>query len=498
MKWNLILYLLVFVLASSCASSYKAYKPDKKFTAQALQQDYTLLRNILEQKHPAIYWYTPKEKMDFYFDSLYLSIADSMTELQYGWQIIAPLTQKIHCGHTTFGMSSYWNRFMKDKRIPSFPLYVKTWGDTMVVTNNLNKNDAVIKRGAIITSINNLSVKDLQQKMFKYLPTDGFAENVNYLRLSTNFPYYHRNIFGIYKNYRVGYLDSAGMEKTVLLPMWYPPEDTGKKGKKFAEIKYLLTRAEFKKQRRESYRSLQLDTVTSTAIFTLNTFSSGGGKHLKRFFSKTFRDLNTKGIRNLIIDLRGNGGGNIDLYALLTRYIRNSPFKVADSAYAVTHSLKPYSRYIQQSFPTNLGFFFLTKKRKNDLYHFGFYERHTYQPKTINHFNGKVYVLINGPTFSAATLFSHAVKGQQNVTLVGEETGGGWHGNSGIMIPDIVLPNTKLKVRLPLFKIVQYQHAPKDGRGVMPDLYVSPTMEGVIKGQDIKMMMIKELIKNGE
>jgi len=50
----------------SCASSYKTYKADKKFAREPLQQDFTLLRNILEQNHPALYWYTPKEKMDFY------------------------------------------------------------------------------------------------------------------------------------------------------------------------------------------------------------------------------------------------------------------------------------------------------------------------------------------------------------------------------------------------------------------------------------------------
>jgi C-terminal processing protease CtpA/Prc len=119
-----------------------------------------------------------------------------------------------------------------------------------------------------------------------------------------------------------------------------------------------------------------------------------------------------------------------------------------------------------------------------------------YHPKSNFHFNGQVYVLTNGPTFSASTLFCSAVKGQQNVQLIGEETGGGWHGNSGIMIPDITLPITKLRVRLPLFKIVQYNHVPKNGRGVMPDIYIPPTVEGVRKNLDRKMQVVKEMIRN--
>ena len=499
MKRIYYIYFISIILCYSCASSYKTYQADKKFSRGALQQDYTLLRNILEQKHPAIYWYTPKQQMDFYFDSLYNNIADSMTELQFGWQVIAPLTQKIHCGHTTFSMSNNWRRYVRNKHIPSFPLFVKTWDDTMVVTANLNKKDTVFKTGTVITAINNVPVKTLQQQMFQYLPADGYANNVNYIRLSSNFPYFHRNIFGIYKNYRVAYIDSNGQAKSTLLPMWSPPNDTTKAAKKKIETRpEKEPRSQRKKERRESYRSLEIDSSLNTATVTLNTFSGGGGRHLKRFIKQTFKQLRRDSIQNLILDLRSNGGGDIDLYALLTRYIRNTPFKVADSAYAAAKSLKPYGQYINQSFLTNLGLFFLTKKRQDGNYHFGYYERHTFRPKTNNHFKGKVYVLTNGPTFSASTLFCHAVKGQQNVILAGEETGGGWHGNSGIMIPDITLPVTKLKVRLPLFRIVQYNHVPKDGHGVVPDMYIPPTVEGVTKSLDRKMLIVKELIKKGQ
>ena len=107
-----------------------------------------------------------------------------------------------------------------------------------------------------------------------------------------------------------------------------------------------------------------------------------------------------------------------------------------------------------------------------------------------------MYVLTNGPTFSASTLFCNAVKGQSNIKLAGEETGGGWYGNNGIMIPDIILPNTKLRVRLPFFKLVQYNHVPKDGRGVAPDIYIPPTVEGVRKGLDRKMLIVKQMIKD--
>lgn len=487
-------FFIAAIVCTSCAVTKINYNPNKKFSRQELQKDYTLLRNILEKKHPALYWYTPKDSMNYYFDSLYNNIADSMTELQFGWQVLAPLTQKIHCGHTSFNMDHAWNKYLKDKTIPSFPLFLKLIGDTMVVTGNLNRKDSLIKKGTLITSINGKSNHEIIQKMFQYLPLDGYSDNVNYIRISSNFPYYHRNVYGIYKNYRVGYIDSLGIEKTTLLPMFVPAKDTSQK-----KIKSSLVDKErkgpSKKEIRESFRSLAIDTNINTATITLNTFSNGGGRHLRFFIKHSFKKIRQHQIKNLIVDLRGNGGGDINMSVLVTKYLRNTRFKVADTAYSISKSFEPFTKYIKQGFLNNIGLLFVTKKGKDGNYHFGYWEKHWFHPKTNNHFDGKIYVLTNGPTFSASTLFCNAVKGQDNVILAGEETGGGWYGNSGLLIPDITLPVTKLRVRLPFFKIVQFNHVPKNGRGVFPDIFIPPTVEGVRKNIDRKMEIVKGLIK---
>ena len=86
------------------------------------------------------------------------------------------------------------------------------------------------------------------------------------------------------------------------------------------------------------------------------------------------------------------------------------------------------------------------------------------------------------------------MKGQPNVTLVGEETGGGHHGNNGLMIPNVTLPNTKMRVRMPMFRVIQYNHTPKNGRGVEPDVLVAPSAQAVLNGVDIKMKKTFQLI----
>lgn len=484
--FSLVLPLLLY----SCATINNNYKPRKKYPRQELQADFSLLRNILEKKHPSLYWYTPKDSMDFYFSKYYRAIEDSMTEQQFGWKILAPLTHKIRCGHTSFGMSNRFNRWAENRRFPSFPLLLKCWNDTMAVTVNLNRKDSGIKRGTLITSINGVRNRELVQTMFGYLAEDGNADNVNYIRLSSNFPYYHRNIYGQSKVYTVSYLDSTSREQIAQLPIFELPKDSIKKevGGAHAE----KPKRETRQNRLLSLRSMAVDTTNNTAVITLNSFISGG---LRKFFRQSFRYIRQTGISSVVLDIRSNGGGRINLSTLLTKYVSRVPFKVADTSYAVARGLGPYTRYIKGRVFNNIGLLFLTRKKADGNYHFGLWERKLYHPKKLNHYTGDLYVLINGSTFSASALFCNAMKGQPGVLLLGEEAGGGWYGNNGIMIPDITLPNTRLRVRLPLFRLVQYKHGPKDGRGVVPDIYIGTNYEALVKGFDKKMQVVMEMIK---
>ncbi|HEY5370698.1 MAG TPA: S41 family peptidase [Hanamia sp.] len=478
-----LFYLFLLPLFFSCSVS-KNYNPNKKYSKSELQQDYSTLRNILEKKHPSLYWYTSKDSMDYYFDEGYRAIQDSMTELQFGWKILAPMSANIHCGHTSFMMSKSWNHFLKNKIIPSVPLYLKVWNDSMMVVADLNEKDSLIKTGDFITAINGIKTADMIDYMFHYLVEDGHSENVNYIRLSSDFPYFHRNIFGLYKSYDVDFTDSNGVAKSANIPYFIPPEDSIKKAAK--QKSHKITHRE----KMEDIRSLTYDSTF--ALMTVNGFSNG---YLKNFFRRSFRQMRKNKTKNLVIDIRANGGGDIIKSVFLTKFLRDTPFKIADSAYAKSNTLKPYSRYISSGFLNNIGLWFVTHKKKDGQYHFGYWERHTFKLKRKNHFDGNVYVLTNGLTFSASALFCADLKGQKNIKLLGEETGGGWYGNSGIMIPNITLPNTKLRMRLPVFRLVQYQHIPVKGTGVIPDIYVGPNWRDVLNGVDTKMKVVKELTK---
>ncbi len=83
---------------------------------------------------------------------------------------------------------------------------------------------------------------------------------------------------------------------------------------------------------------------------------------------------------------------------------------------------------------------------------------------------------------------------QKNVTIVGEESGGGYYGNSAMMIPNIKLPNSGLLFRLPLYRLVMDKTRPK-GNGVIPHVMVDPSSYAIKQGFDIKLEAVKKMIQ---
>jgi C-terminal processing protease CtpA/Prc len=136
----------------------------------------------------------------------------------------------------------------------------------------------------------------------------------------------------------------------------------------------------------------------------------------------------------------------------------------------------------------------ITKKHSDGNYHFGYFERHIFKPVKKYHFDKNIYILTGGNSFSATTLFVEQLKGQKNVKVIGEETGGGAYGNTAWIIPELTLPNTKLRIGIPKFRFVMRKELVKEGRGVMPDIYAAPTVEDIKKGVDVKIEAVRKMI----
>ena len=113
-----------------------------------------------------------------------------------------------------------------------------------------------------------------------------------------------------------------------------------------------------------------------------------------------------------------------------------------------------------------------------------------------NHFTGKIYVLINGGSFSASCLLSSTLKANKDITFVGEETGGGFNATVAGLLPVLSLPNSKLPLRLGLMDVKTSNQTDVFGHGIYPDKEIIPTIQDKIDNKDPEMEWILNDIKS--
>src|SRR5690606_3901117 len=196
-----------------------------------LREDYTIFREALEEMHPSLYWFTPKDSMDMYFDEGLAHIADSMTERQFRTHLTRVVTF-LRCGHTSVNYSRRYTNYLDTAREPMFPLSFKILeGDTLVVTANLNPEDSVLTRGTVVTSVNGHPAAQLIDTFLQYTTGDGYAITGRYQSLSTygRFGSMYKSLFDLTDSFDISYLTEYGTEDKYKVPVFTPAPDTARK-----------------------------------------------------------------------------------------------------------------------------------------------------------------------------------------------------------------------------------------------------------------------------
>lgn len=493
MKQNILFVIavvLLYALSSCSATGSVAYTPERKYSPEQLKEDVQVMEETFKKNHPSLYWYSSKEEIESSFKLAYEQLHDSLNEIQFR-NVIAETIFPIRCGHTSVRFSKKYNQFISGKRLPTFPFVAKVVDDsTLVVTANLNRRDSLIRTGTPVLSINGLTARQVIDSLLPLVSIDGNSKNFSYQNISNNFTTYYNIRFGLQKNYTINYVNTRGEVKRTVLPLFDPAMDTSRR-RPISITPQTPPPPEISERQRRLQRTRSFSIDTSNRFATLRISSFGPSLH-KHFLKKSFRQMQKKNIQHLVIDVRNNGGGLIKKSLYLTRFIRSEQFVFTDSIYSVRRKLRSEAK-ISRRFVYNLGLLFLNRKQNDSMYRFRFFNNRIYQP-LAQHYKGQVYLLTGGFSFSATTLFASVIKGQKNVTVVGEETGGGYYGNNGVFIPEMILPNTKLRVRLPLYRIVNNKKYPKDGHGVLPDVEAKASAESIRQNRDPKMEKAIQLI----
>jgi len=213
---------------------------------------------------------------------------------------------------------------------------------------------------------------------------------------------------------------------------------------------------------------------------------------LPAFFQKSFDQLESHATKVLIIDVRGNPGGDDEPGRQLFAYLTDKPFPYYRDL-VVNNGSFEFLRFAErpETIPTQE-----MEKGADGKLHYTKHANWGLQPPSSPTFQGRVIVLQNGASFSASAEFADVARTNGRAIFIGEENGGGYDGNNSGFMPYIELPNSHLQLRVAMmsYYMAVNDDNPRD-RGVLPDYPVHYTIQELISGTDKEMALALDLAR---
>lgn len=487
-KFRFIL-LLFGLFVGSLSGFSQNYGPDfPVIEKEKLLLDLELLYQALDQYHSGMYWYTPKDSVDQLYNEIRDRIDGDMSVTEF-YKDVASLTALSREGHTEVQIPEEVRELTRAKG-RFLPLTVVFLGDKMYCTRNGSGMKADVEYREI-ESINGENPKTIASKIGTMIPVDGFNSSALFHELNGfRFSQLHFLYFGETDRFQIKF---KGIARPLSLPAL-----------NLAEINRNLKTEIKTSQTTSKYEPLKFavfyDSIAYLGIHTFNNSTIkkySDFKSLYQFLEKSFEEIIEKKINHLILDVSKNSGGNEGNAGLLYSYFGSNYQK--------------YSRVLARSQKVILDngtdpviklktFGFFEKLFDNKKMPGGSYERKMNAGHGLMAFRKEpgykypgahIYVIISPETYSGASEFASIMHSRKLATFVGEETGGGYYGNTSGYSRELKLPHSGILVRIPLLRFEM--NVAKDipfGRGVLPDYEVIPTIEQYRNNEEVSLNFI--------
>lgn len=486
------------ITAIMLASGLTAVGQDNAFTAftkEDLIADFRLAMNILKAQHPHPY--------KFIDSASYTRKVDSLLQLMAGASDVQACSryspiQLIRDVHTSIAYSEDNGRelFSKINFLP-FPVIVER-GKMLV-----NIKGETIPYGAEIVSTNQMPVNEMLDAISSSVYSDGHIQT----GIDRVYPDFHLRFSMLdvtRKTFDVAYrLPGSNSVRNITLPYATPQKAFQSKSQAVLPCNQL---------QRSYFIYRDYDNASETGILTVNSFNLQEPYAYKEF-SEFFKEVNKRGYKHVIIDIRNNGGGNPAISALLYSFLSGKPFrneynyrtKTTQIAYP-EYAIDDYGRKLSENDINNTINFLYQRFDKDSATGFFVGNERLKEgqlenfPPDKNAFGGNVYVLTGGGTVSAATYFASLVQKNKRGTIIGKETGSGEQATTAAWFMKYMLPKTKSILTVPMSELYFFNATTDSGRGVIPDKEVPlpQFIEFARAGRDPELSYALEVIKKGE
>jgi hypothetical protein len=450
----------------------------KQYSPEELKEDYEKFCTVMEKIHTGLFDYLSEREWQALKDSSLQVCRYPMSHSEF-YRLIALHVGKVRNKHTRHGVSDWWYRQKQN----IFPFNIHYFGDKLYVAESLVK-DLDFPRGTEILEINGRAPNEIKAMVWPFIPADGYNQTGRMASLNDYFPWYFSLFVEESDKYDIKLKKLNGEEVMVTTP----------------GLKDSFSHLSFQQvlKWRKSSLELRIDQKLKAAYFRIED-----SRVFKDSIQNYFQRIQDNDIRYLIIDLRGSGGiREEEQVAELYSYLVTKPFRVYEAIQIKSNdynvfdkdlTYKPYAKSLKQIKET---YFDKLVDSGNGYF---LWQKESYlgsiKPANIQ-FLGTTYILADGRNYSASTDFTSLVSRLDNVFIVGEETGGEYRSYiSGAMF-GLVLPNSKIGVKIPTWKsILAIEEDPSNrGRGVIPDYPVSISLDDFINGTDVVKEFTYKLI----
>ncbi len=218
----------------------------------------------------------------------------------------------------------------------------------------------------------------------------------------------------------------------------------------------------------------------------------------KDFVWELVDSLNKNNIQNLVIDLRNNSGGNLNLGIQLLYFLTDKEDLKGFTDFAYTSDIyKEYFsedyRELQKEYTSKIPDNTLVKRNKNN----NLFSEITnpkskyFIPKNRPIFKGKVFVLSNYGTGSAAAMLTTLFQDNNIGTVIGTSVGNNPTGAT--TYTPMKLPKTKATISI----ATTFQERPDKEKGKIqnPDYWIEYNISDLLSGTDTYLEKTKELMR---
>jgi len=424
-------------LIDADADRYREYL-EKRFDPELLREDLRFLWQKLKKNHPRLYSYSPEAEMESVYERILSEITVSMGLEEYIIHI-SPLVDRVRCSHTGIRPPAAYDMLAAEYG-HFLPMRVALHDGSIYYLSTVGQPDPGIEPGAEIVSINGRSSEEIIAGLLPLVHSEGYNTTSKYFQFNHRFQYlYH--LLDPSAQFEVEIATKAGKRELLLRACKLAEVQTGVDGNGDGLPLQFIDNEE-----------------VSAGILQVRSFEIRNMEAYMEELEFIFTHLKSQETGNLILDLRGNRGGHPIFAAQLLSYLVDGEFTYFRENPEVTE-FEPLYRPMQPD---------------------------------LQHFEGNLYVLVDGGCLSTTGHLISLVKYHTPAVFIGEEPGSTFLCNDFSI--QLSLPHTAIEANIPRTTFEAAVDGFREGNAFPLDYPVAFSISDLVTGIDRSMELGKEVI----